>query len=723
MLFQGIDFRRTSFDELTRLLKDGKILFNKPAFKELQDILEYGMTKPSFKDALHSLFLILTSGNEKYIKRVKTSGILRYSQYINQRCIIASVISELLNYEKNNSYLRGEDKEYLTALYLLKGASGPLNESERDIVYFIKKNIIKFGSQNLLKFVLAYIDHLFLPILDKTATEILKSFFPKTKEDIAESASYLIYKISTTTVFHIIPRRKILYNYHDFIIENDLEYILKCASIIIQIKEWEIYIESFGYHFKEEDNKLIIEPPYQMLEKSIRLGYIRTELQYDNCLLRTQAKVSNSAISLVEYAATLQKSLGEHFIFEYKEDFGYCRFVLQFPDYVADVLKKQLFDSDTLFKEDYLYLSLLGREQLITNDTLGKTFIPNPSQSKSGQSSLSLKEFLKIRNLFVILNIWMTENLRIKANGNLNIIYNSSIPIFSKETLIKLLTKITSEKNAQLFLDITSWSPESNYKLDIQYTPFICLDNYYAMPLNIFANSNSIRNLYASMHKSNGLVSDGQIDSLIQMIQDTFNYSNNPCIANTPYSDGDIDIIAKVDNSLLVLECKNTLHPTSAHDMRTTWDHITKGQQQLQKIQNIIESQKLDSTLQNKFGVKSSELDTIYYAMIISNRLFNGNYLSYPVRSVNDFVNLLHDGIVITPFGEYCQWESTTLSANDIYNYFYDNHELKILENCLVPVRIEHTYIQPTILKYWNCLDKEMVTQQLKKEYESKVNR
>ena len=62
MLFQGIDFRRTSFDELTRLLKDGKILFNKPAFKELQNILEYGMTKPSFKDALHSYsYLAMTN--------------------------------------------------------------------------------------------------------------------------------------------------------------------------------------------------------------------------------------------------------------------------------------------------------------------------------------------------------------------------------------------------------------------------------------------------------------------------------------------------------------------------------------------------------------------------------------------------------------------------------------------------------------------------------------
>ena len=89
MLFQGIDFRRTSFDELTRLLKDGKILFNKPAFKELQDILEYGMTKPSFKDALHSLFLLFLSGNDEYIAKLKSSGVLRYSAYMNKKCIIA----------------------------------------------------------------------------------------------------------------------------------------------------------------------------------------------------------------------------------------------------------------------------------------------------------------------------------------------------------------------------------------------------------------------------------------------------------------------------------------------------------------------------------------------------------------------------------------------------------------------------------------------------------
>ena len=61
MLYQGINLRHTPLDKLSRLLKDGIILIDKLAFKELQDIIEYSMTKPSFKDALSSLFLLFLS--------------------------------------------------------------------------------------------------------------------------------------------------------------------------------------------------------------------------------------------------------------------------------------------------------------------------------------------------------------------------------------------------------------------------------------------------------------------------------------------------------------------------------------------------------------------------------------------------------------------------------------------------------------------------------------
>ena len=201
---------------------------------------------------------------------------------------------------------------------------------------------------------------------------------------------------------------------------------------------------------------------------------------------------------------------------------------------------------------------------------------------------LSLKEFLKIKNIFIIIGQWLNENLKKNANNNLNLTYRSLIPILSKEAIKELLLQLTTEEKAQSFLDIISWSPQSERILDIQYNPFINMGDFYAMPLNILANSNSIRNLYALMHKSNELLSNGQDDPLIQIIKDAFNYSNKPCITNIKHSKGDIDIIAKIDNTLLVLECKNTLHPTSAHDMRTTWNHITKGQEQLRKIETAM---------------------------------------------------------------------------------------------------------------------------------------
>ena len=705
MLYQGINLRHTPLDKLSRLLKDGIILIDKLAFKELQDIIEYSMTKPSFKDALSSLFLLFLSGNDEYIAKIKSSGVLRYSRYINRKCIIAPVLSELLNYEKAHSYLRNEDKEYLTSLLLLSGASISLNKAYITIRDFTYKNLRKYGYIEISKIVLAYVDYIFM----STDYNQVPNPTDLTKEETAEAASYILYYISSNRDICPTKNLRVIYNYEEFIIQNDIEQIIDCAWAMLQIKEWEILTECFGYQFKEDHDGLLIEPPHIMLDKSIRLGYIRTELQYESCLYRAYSGIGSSAISIIDYATKVQETLGNRFTFEYKEEFGFGRYVMKFPDYVIDVFKKMIIDSDKCFKEDVMYLSLLGREQLITYSDLEDISI----------QGLSLKEFLKIKNIFIIIGQWLNENLKKNANNNLNLTYRSLIPILSKEAIKELLLQLTTEEKAQSFLDIISWSPQSERILDIQYNPFINMGDFYAMPLNILANSNSIRNLYALMHKSNELLSNGQDDPLIQIIKDAFNYSNKPCITNIKYSKGDIDIIAKIDNTLLVLECKNTLHPTSAHDMRTTWNHITKGQKQLRKIQTAIENKELDNLLENVFGTKSKDFESIYYAVIVSNRLFVGNFLSYPVRSSNDFVNLLHDGMIVTSAGEYCQWVGGSLSARDIYNYFHNNLELKILEQSMIPVRFEYDFIQPTVFRDWYCLDKEELITRIDDLYNS----
>ena len=706
MLYQGINLRHTPLDKLSRLLKDGIILIDKLAFKELQDIIEYSMTKPSFKDALSSLFLLFLSGNDEYIAKIKSSGVLRYSRYINRKCIIAPVLSELLNYEKAHSYLRNEDKEYLTSLLLLSGASISLNKAYITIRDFTYKNLRKYGYIEISKIVLAYVDYIFM----STDYNQVPNPTDLTKEEIAEAASYILYYISSNRDICPTKNLRVIYNYEEFIIQNDIEHIIDCAWAMLQIKEWEILTECFGYQFKEDHDGLLIEPPHIMLDKSIRLGYIRTELQYESCLFRAYSGIGSSAISIIDYATKVQETLGNRFTFEYKEEFGFGRYVMKFPDYVIDVFKKMIIDSDKCFKEDVMYLSLLGREQLITYSDLEDISI----------QGLSLKEFLKIKNIFIIIGQWLNENLKKNANNNLNLTYRSLIPILSKEAIKELLLQLTTEEKAQSFLDIISWSPQSERILDIQYNPFINMGDFYAMPLNILANSNSIRNLYALMHKSNELLSNGQDDPLIQIIKDAFNYSNKPCITNIKYSKGDIDIIAKIDNTLLVLECKNTLHPTSAHDMRTTWNHITKGQKQLRKIETAIENKELDDVLEKEFGTKSEDFESIYYAVIVSNRLFVGNFLSYPVRSSNDFVNLLHDGMIVTSNGEYCQWIGDSLSSRDIYNYFYNNSELNLLEKCMIPVRFEYDFIQPTVLRDWYCLDKEELITRIDDLYNSK---
>ena len=101
---------------------------------------------------------------------------------MNKKCIIAPILSELLNYEKAHSYLRDEDKKYLISLFLLKGASISLEKAYRTIRDFTYKNIRKYGYIEITKIVLAYVDYIFM----STGYNISPNPTDLTKEEIKD---------------------------------------------------------------------------------------------------------------------------------------------------------------------------------------------------------------------------------------------------------------------------------------------------------------------------------------------------------------------------------------------------------------------------------------------------------------------------------------------------------------------------------------------------------
>lgn len=697
MELDKINFKKTDYKQLIKQLKENQ--FNTPSNaikKKILKELEESVLRADYLVSRNTLIVSVFYDCEGTLNYIRRKGILRYSRYTNKKCIVKPLATEVIEICKEFGCNSKKVLSYFESIINLASVLDSYNAFERHILGEFRVFERKYKNKSIIKTLLSLTDYLFLSGHCPKNASNLSEITNRTKEDISASVSFLIHfytqRVNTTdidTTFVAV----------DYIKSGEISSLIIPACYYSDFKEFEIMIDHFDYSCQKEDSGLYIKPPFEDFEKSIRAGYIRTELQQYNDLFEIKEAVS------FEDFVTQINSIKEFKFFKLIKTHNYPRYILEIPEPVIDFIIEHFIKPDELFKDEVLYLSLVFKEQILKKEHLSLIKI---------KDDLTLFEFIKVRRMFLLLYHMFSQEIHNVEQIDTELLLRSLIPVFPTELFYLFMEKLLSTEKVESFLDLVYWEPNCDFIFDLQYHSILFLNEHFLIPLSIFSQSNAIRNLFASEYKQPNSKIHNTGDALVEKLMDIFNEVFIRSFAETEINSTDIDICAIVDDTLFVFECKHTLHPVSSHDLRRTYDHIKKAETQLDKIIQCFERGELLDILKRKLKIETNKIKRIVPCIILSNRLFNGNIFKYPIRNINEVGNILKTGRMRTNSGTFCVWKDSSLTLEFMLDYFSLNCKLTtMLMDSLSKETLTFDFAEPKILFDTYYLDSEVALPKL----------
>jgi len=554
-------------------------------------------------------------------------------------------------------------------------------EIEKELLNLIREFSAKYTRRSLVKTLLVFSDYLFFTHYQPQSGDEKNDINSRSIENLCTGVSYLIYFYTSRF------KTSSLLAAEEYIINGSIGPLLQAACNFLELREYEILIEHFGYQCHNSDYKLIISAPFPDLEKSIRLGYIRTEIQHLNDLIRMDMPSALSLNDLVDKIIEVDPPK----MFEKTTEHGYPRYRVMFTKKTVEMLTEHFVKPDEVFLEEVVYLGQIIKEQLLSPAELRKIAF---------KDNLTVFEFLKARRWFLIMSKLLRKYLEKQNETDPGMILRTLVMQLTDTSLHELLDRILTPDQVDTFLDCLSWTPGAPYVFDIQYQPLILIESHYEIPLYVFSDSNAVRNLYAAQYKqaNKTLMKNGHADALVDQLVAVLNKVGLKTYSGTTFDRTDIDVCCVNENILYVFECKHTLHPVSVFDLRTMYDYIRHAEHQLQTIEAGFNDGKLLDVLQRKCGIPKGQIKAICPCLIVSNRLLNGDVFQYPVRFIKETENLLLSGEIATPTGVYSVWPDDKLTPSFMHDYFSKGNTISRMHfDCLSPKIVTHKLFHPRV--------------------------
>ncbi|MEG4083924.1 hypothetical protein [Microcoleus sp. POL10_C6] len=161
--------------------------------------------------------------------------------------------------------------------------------------------------------------------------------------------------------------------------------------------------------------------------------------------------------------------------------------------------------------------------------------------------------------------------------------------------------------------------------------------------------------------------------------------------------EGDVDVLAVVDNCLFVFECKNSLHPCNPFELRTTYDYIQKAANQLTRFQDLWQQEPFRTDLARKIKTQSPLPSQLCSCIVTGNRMFSGlREQGHSVRPIRELCYIISKGeILLNSYNIYDQdagkksiikfklWKEDQLKAEDLLGYIQEDSLHKCYFNSL----------------------------------------
>jgi hypothetical protein len=425
------------------------------------------------------------------------------------------------------------------------------------------------------------------------------------------------------------------------------------------VEQFEIgkYISLFRYDLeKVPGQKLVfyLRPPSGDFEYSLRLGFIRSQVNAGRARVDVATKGKDSVLSLVAAAERFAQTFRTRLGVIAAEGTEWRRLRVNFP------MLRDLYDT---IKNNSFYEDALSYEQ-DADDYLLPLRLVRGAEIKLTEH-LDIETFHGLWRYFTFLDLVDIALLRSYSASDPTVLLNSLVRVSDRDALIELLGDLgISKEQARDFIDVVSVDLKNPGYLDLQYRPFLRIAQTWNpeeqrltkpeiihLPA-ILCTSNVGRNVQSANKFRLKLNARVFVDAVFQALRSRFcKVARDRMVDVTGIGATDVDVVLLEGNTLYLFECKHSLPPTGPHEMRDSWEDIERGVEQLEKAISILgDFARRQSYLAGWFpGTRAQTAADlkIVGCVLCSHRIFSGlHYKGFPIRDFASLARLCADGIV-----------------------------------------------------------------------------
>lgn len=443
--------------------------------------------------------------------------------------------------------------------------------------------------------------------------------------------------------------------------DNFYTNLLIDAARLNELSEVESLIDGMPYEVVAEGNVLRVFSTDEMLEKSIRLGYIQSSIQSE---IRNHDVIHHFQRQEHE-PPTMKKFIAEAF----KAGMDELVQLRQQPIerlVVGLIQDKKFFEpiaSDNYFAEDIACLISVGIEN----------FFPDDSLFVRVSENLSAIDIIKFQRFFRFLDAVFEEKLSSfqdsKRQNTLR--KRSTLPIIRAEELRNQIEFILSPAKTAEVIKLLTLSENERF-IDLQYKPLIAAGQNFIIAPGLIAHSNLVRNIVTANNLRKLVLGDE--DPMEDMVLQALREAGFKVRGNFEFNiDGkrETDIVCWRDGHLFVFECKNSFHPCSPHETRTSYEHLRKAEKQLDVRVQWLKVKENQERLLRWLDWEIPVTENVHTGIITANRVFNGYMMGqHPVRQAHELINVVKNGHIRIAEDETVSfWRGVHLNARDLVGY------------------------------------------------------
>jgi hypothetical protein len=615
----------------------------------LIDQFSHSMSSGHLGRAFKALSEVLHADSRIVVRDLRFCMALRPSE--QPRHLLNRYAVELRRIAESLATVDNDSAERLVSFAAYAALATRMAKDEVDV-------LAEFRGDRLLalKSVLTFADDAFDPDWSWNPERDTRSTL--TREEVASGASYAL-ALMSRIVARVDPKADFAYVQPD--LQKARDWIARCAALD-EIRQLEQFVFRLGFScVAQSDGSFKVFHSDPEIEKTLGTGYTQTFVER-----AIKSEETSSHVSVADLLDSLLKS--NPGVSQIREEAD-GRMMLHIIEPIARWLGARFVERKELFAEEWDKLRDAAYE-----------LHTHPARLLAFQvsSECTLFDMLTVVRACLVMQRMKVQSTRVYGAGDQEYRERNVLGVVPGDKIEPILLRLGANAQAvQLFMKEFVWSVDQPQGVvDLQYRPMVRVGSRVVVPYRILTMSHFYRNTLVVLRQR--LFADGRGDPLAPMLADALSKHAIKARANVKYVwDGrerEIDVLAIGDGVVVALECKNSILPTNAFELRTTFDYLEKAATQLDKFRTALESADFRKQLGTRMGCPIPESPRLVTAIALGNELFAGGTLGgHPVRGAADLRSLLSYGWVHSKEGNrwirHRLWKEATFSWQDLIDY------------------------------------------------------